>query len=83
MKRVSSTRAKNLVFEGCVKAIKAIAEPDKELFYSRVQFVKSFCCLWDSLFESGGSEAVVSVRTRAGWIELRERGKLLHGRKLL
>ena len=39
--------------------------------------MKSFCCLGDGLKASGGSEAVVTARTKIEWIKFRECGELL------
>ena len=42
-------------------------EPREEIpFFDQVDFVKSFCYLWDRLNASGGSEAAVTERTRIG-----------------
>ena len=59
-------------------------EPGEEIsFFDQVVFVKSFCYLGDRLNASGGSEAVVTARTRIGWINFRKCGELLYGRKFL
>ena len=82
MKRVTSTLAKSFVCELRVYKIEGIVEPGEKLsFFEQVDFVKSFCYLGDRLNASGGSEAVVTARTRIGWIKFRECGELLCGRK--
>ena len=59
-------------------------EPGEEISsFDQVDFVKSFCYLWHRLNASGGSEAAVTARTRIGWINFRECGELLYGRKFL
>ena len=45
--------------------------------------MKSFCYLGDRLNASGGSEAVVTARTRIEWIKFGECGELLYGRRFL
>ena len=67
MIRVTSTLAKGFVFEVCVDTKEGIVQPGEEIsFFDQVDFVKSFCYLWDRLIASGGSEAVVTARTRIG-----------------
>ena len=57
-------------------------EPGEEIsFFDQVDFVKSFCHVGDKLNANGGSEVAVTT-TRIGWIEFRECGELLYGRKL-
>ena len=54
-----------------------MVEPGKEIsFVEKVEFVKSICNLGDRL------NAVVTQRTRIGWLKFRECGELLYGRKL-
>ena len=78
-KRVTSTLAKGFVCELCVDAKEGIVE--EVSFFDQVDFVKSFCYFGDRLNVSGGSKAAVTTRTRIGWINFRECGKLLYGRK--
>ena len=82
MKRMTSTLAKGFVCELCVDTKERIVEPDEEIFFEQVDFVKSFCYLGYRSNASGGSKSAVTVRTRMGWIKFRECGKLLYGRKL-
>ena len=51
-------------------------EPGEKLFLIRLIFVKGFCYLEDRLTASGGTEAVVTARTRIAWIKFRECGEL-------
>ena len=44
--------------------------------------MKSFCYLGDRLNASGGSETVVTARTRIRWINFGECRELLYERKL-
>ena len=82
MKRVTLTLAKDFVCKLCVDTMEGIVEPGEEVsFFDQVDFVKSFCYLGNRLNASGGSEAVVAVRTRIGWIKFGECGELLYGRK--
>ena len=82
MRRVTSTLAKGFVCKQRVYTMEKIVEPGEELsVLDQVDFVKSFCFLWDRLNASGGTEATVTARTRIGWIKFRERGELLYGRK--
>ena len=82
MKRVTSSLAKSFVCELCVHTKEGVVEPDEEFsFFNQIEFVKSFCYLGDRLNASGGSEAAVTGRTRIGWINFREFGELLYGRK--
>ena len=82
MKRVTSTLAKGFVCELCVDTKEGIVEPGEQIsFFDQVDFVKSFCNLGDRLNASVGTEAVVTARTRNGWIKFRECEKLLYGRK--
>ena len=46
-------------------------------FFDQVDFVKSFYYLEDRLNASGGSKAVVTARTRIGWMKFRECGELI------
>ena len=82
MNKVTSTLAKGFVCELCVYKKEAIVEPGEEIsFFDQIDFVKSFCYLGDRLNVSDGCEAVVTARTRIGWIKFRECGELLFGRK--
>ena len=82
IKRITSTLAKGFVCKLCVDTKEGIMEPSEELsFYDQADFVKSFCYLGDRLNASGRSEAAVTARTRVGWIQFREYGELLYGRK--
>ena len=58
MKRVTSTLAEGFVCELCVYTKEGIVEPGEEIFFDQVDFVKSFCYLWDKLNE------VVEVKQR-------------------
>ena len=72
MKRVTSTLAKGLVCKLCVDTKKGIVEPGEELsFFDQVDFVESFCYFGDRLNASGGSESVVTAKTRIRWIKFR------------
>ena len=82
IKRVTSTPTKSFVCELCVDTKKGIVEPGEELsIFDKVDFVKSFCYLGDSLNANGGSEAAVTAKTRIGWIKFRECEWLLYGKK--
>ena len=84
MKRVTSTMAKGFVCELCVDTKEGIVEPDEEIsFFNQVHFVKSICYLGDRVNASDGSEAVVTAKTRIGWIKFRECAELHYGRKFL
>ena len=76
-KRVTLILAKGFVCELCVDIKEGIVEPGEELsFFDQVDFVKSFCYLGDRLNASGGSEAVVTSRTKIEWIKFRESWEL-------
>ena len=82
IKRMTSALAKVFVCGLCVDTKEGIVEPDKKLsFFDLVDLVKSFCYLGERLNASGGGEAVITARTRIGWIKFRECGELLYGRK--
>ena len=71
---------KRFVCERCVKAMKRTVKTAKELtFYDHVELVKSFCYLGYRLNATGGSEVVVTVKTRIGWIKFRRYKILLNG----
>ena len=54
MKRVTSTLAKGFVCELCVHTKKGIVQPGEKLsIFDQVDFVKSFCYLWDRFNASG------------------------------
>ena len=45
-----------------------------------VETVKDFCNLGDRLNTGGGSKAVVTARTKIGWVKFRECGEVLYGK---
>ena len=82
MKRVTLILAKGFVSKLCVDTKEGIVEPGEEiLFLDQVDFVKSFCNLGNRLNASGGSEAVITAKTRIGWKKLRECGEIIYWRK--
>ena len=52
----------------------------EEKLYDEVETVSEFTYLGDRVSAIGGCEAAVTVRTKCGWVKLRECGKLLYGR---
>ena len=84
LKRVTSAPAKGFLCELCVNTIERIVEPGEEIsFFDQVDFVKRFCYLGDRLNTNGGSEAMITARTRIELIKFRECGELLNGEKFL
>ena len=53
----------------------------EEKLYDEVETVREFTYLGDRVSASGGCEAVVTARTRCGWVKFRECSKLLYGRR--
>ena len=52
-----------------------------EVLRDEVETVKGFCYLGDRLNASGGCETAVTSRVRIGWMNFRECGELLRGRR--
>ena len=46
-----------------------------------VETVRGLTYLGDRVSAGGGCEAVVTARTRCGWVKFRECGEMLHGRR--
>ena len=66
--KVSSTLAKGFLCEGCAVAVNGFVETEELPFYDQMELMKSFCYLRDRLNVRGESGAVVTDRTRNGWI---------------
>ena len=55
------------------------AVEQEERLCEEVETVGEFTYLGDRVSAGGGCEAAVTVRTRCGWVALRECGELLYG----
>ena len=53
----------------------------RNIIFDQVELVKKFSYSGDRLNASDGSQAVVTVRMRIGWMKFRECGELDYGRK--
>ena len=53
----------------------------EEKLCDEVETVGEFTYLGDRVSAGGGCEAVVTARTRCGWVNFRECGELLYGRR--
>ena len=53
----------------------------EEKLCDEVETVREFTYLGDRVSEGGGCEAAVTARPRCGWVEFRECGDLLYGRR--
>ena len=57
------------------------AVEQEEMLCDEVETVMEFTYLGDRVSEGGGYEAAVTSRAICGWVELRECGELLYGRR--
>ena len=53
---------------------------EEELLYNEVKTVREFICVSGGVSAGGGYEAVVTVRTRCGWMTFRECGEFVYGK---
>ena len=80
LKMVTSKFSKHFICGGCEGNIEEAVELE-ENFCDEVETVWENTYLGDSVSAVGGFEASVSARTRCGWIELRECGECMYGRR--
>ena len=53
----------------------------EEKLCDEVETVQELTYLGDRMSAGGGCEAAVTARTRCGWVNIRECGKMLYGRR--
>ena len=78
VKKVNSILERSFICSNCVNAV--TAEPAEELC-SDIENVNAFSYLGDRIIASGGCEAEVTARVRAGRKKFRESEELLRGRR--
>ena len=79
VKRVTPKFSKNITCRKCEGNIGEAVEQEETLC-NEVETVREDTYLGDRVSIGGGCEAVVTARTRCGWVELRECRGLLYGR---
>jgi len=80
VKKLPADLAQSFVCARCSSmAARTVAMEEK--LCDGVEIVKGFCYLGDRLNASGGSEAVVTARTRIGLVKFRECGEVLYGKR--
>ena len=75
---VNNILGKSFIGSNCVNTV--TAEPTEELC-SDIETVDAFSYLGDRINASGGCEAAVIARVRAGWKKFRECEEVLRGRR--
>ena len=76
VKRVTSMFSTNFACRKCEGNIGEAVEQDKKIC-DEVETVKEFTYLGDMVSAGGGCEAVVTAKTKCGWVMLRECSELL------
>ena len=80
MKKVTCSFARDFVCRRCTDVEDDTEEP-VQVLCDEVKTVKGFCYLGDKLNASGGCETAATSRVRIGWMNFRECGELLRGRR--
>ena len=81
VKRVTPSLARDFVCSVCDKRSRELVVPPLEKLCDDVETVRGFCYLGDRVNASGGCEAAVTARVRAGWMKFRECEQLLSGKR--
>ena len=77
---VTQKFSRNFTYRKCDGNIGEAVEQEEQLC-DKVETVREFTYLCDSVRAGGGCEAAVTARTRCGWVKLRECGELLYDRR--